>query len=86
MFAKPFSLILVYVVACFNLLFILSPFLAVLLPFIDYQKGEFIISGSIFSKLIDAFGFAHRGLMVYGYKVTKDDGAVFMPAAKSALP
>ena len=56
MFAKPFSLILVYVVACFNLLFILSPFLAVLLPFIDYQKGEFIISGSIFSKLIDLFG------------------------------
>ncbi len=56
MFAKPFSLILVYVVACFNLLFILSPFLAFLLPFIDYQKGEFIISGSIFSKLIDIFG------------------------------
>ena len=56
MFAKPFSLILVYVITCFNLLFILSPFLAILLPFIDYQKGEFIISGSIFGKLVDVFG------------------------------
>jgi Zn-dependent protease with chaperone function len=57
MFAKPFSLILVYIITCFNLLFILSPFLAILLPFIDYQKGEFIISGSIFGKLVDVFGF-----------------------------
>ena len=57
MLAKPFSLILVYTIACFNLLFILSPFLAILLPFIDYQKGQFIISGSIISKLIDVFGF-----------------------------
>ena len=55
MFAKPFSLILVYIIACFNLLFILSPFLAFLLPFIDYQKGEFIISGSIFAKLFHVF-------------------------------
>lgn len=53
MFAKPFSLILIYIIACFNLLFILSPFLAILLPFIDYQKGAFIISGSILQKVFD---------------------------------
>ena len=56
MFAKPFSLILIYLVACFNLLFILSPFLAVLLPFIEYQRGAFVISGSVFEKIIDVFG------------------------------
>ncbi len=53
MFAKPFSLILIYIIACFNLLFILSPFLAILLPFIDYQKGAFVISGSILQKIFD---------------------------------
>jgi alanyl-tRNA synthetase len=42
---------------CFNLLFILSPFLAILLPFIDYQNGNFVISDSIFSRIIDVFGF-----------------------------
>lgn len=56
MFAKPFSLILIYLVSCFNLLFILSPFLAVVLPFIEFQRGAFVISGSIIEKVFDVFG------------------------------
>ena len=34
-------------------------------------------------RLENTFGCAHRGLKVYGYKVTKDDAGVYMPATKS---
>ena len=47
MLAKFISLILVFIVCCFNLLFVLSPFIAVLIPFIDFNKGSFVISTSI---------------------------------------
>ena len=34
-------------------------------------------------RLENTFGHAHRGLNVYGFKVTKDDAGVYMPATKS---
>jgi len=58
MLAKFLSLILVFIVCCFNLLFVLSPFLAILIPFIDYQSGVFIISTPIIIIALKIFSTA----------------------------
>lgn len=58
MFAKFFILTLVYIVCLCNLLFILSPFLAFLLPFVEYNNGFVMVSSPLFFALFKIFSTA----------------------------
>lgn len=51
MFAKPINLILVYIVAVFNLAILSSPFLAALVAYISRNRHNFAISDDIITKL-----------------------------------
>jgi len=55
MFAKLLSIALVFLVCCFNILYILTPFLAILIPFIDFKSGVFIISRILFDNVFSLF-------------------------------
>ena len=55
MFAKLISIALIFIVCCFNVLYILTPFLAVLIPFIDFNNGQFIISRILFNNVLSLF-------------------------------
>ncbi len=55
MFAKPFNFILVYVVTVFNMTILVSPLVAILIPFIDRRRLTLNISGSMLSQLEMAF-------------------------------
>jgi len=55
MLSKLIILVLVYIVCLCNLLFVLSPFLAFLLPFIDYQNGVFSVSSPLVFGLLKVF-------------------------------
>lgn len=51
MFAKPFNLVLVYIVTVFNMAILSSPLIAFLIPFINYKSQTLEISDSILAKL-----------------------------------
>lgn len=51
MFAKPISLILVYIVTVFNLVVIFSPFLAFTIPFINFENNSIIVNSSLYQKI-----------------------------------
>ncbi|GDX35573.1 protease HtpX [Alphaproteobacteria bacterium] len=51
MFAKPFKLILIYLLTIINITFVLTPLLAAIAPFIDYSKNGVSIDYNIFQKL-----------------------------------
>lgn len=46
MLFKPLNIILIYLVCCCNLLYISAPFLAFLIPFVEFNRGVFTISTS----------------------------------------
>ncbi len=50
MFAKPFNLILVYIVTVFNLVILACPLIVLLIPFVDKKSLNLQISGDILSK------------------------------------
>ncbi len=50
MFAKPFNLILVYILTIFNLAILSCPLIALLIPFVDRRSFTLQISDSIFAK------------------------------------
>ena len=51
MFAKPFSLVLVYVVTIFNVVVLASPVLASLIPFIQLKHNSIIIENELYLKV-----------------------------------
>jgi len=55
MFAKPISLILVYIVTIFNVVVLASPVLAALVPFVHFQNHTLIIENNILQDLKFAF-------------------------------
>jgi len=56
MFAKPISLILVYVVTIFNMVVLLCPILAAVAPFLHFENSVITIENNLLQKL--KFGFA----------------------------
>jgi Zn-dependent protease with chaperone function len=57
MFSKPINLILVYIVTIFNVMVLLSPVIALAVPFIEFKSSAIIIESGIFNKLKFAFFF-----------------------------
>ena len=55
MVAKLLSIALVFIVCCFNILYITTPFLAILIPFIDFNNGVFIVSRILFNNVFSVF-------------------------------
>lgn len=55
MFAKPISILLVYVVTIFNIAILATPLLAVAAPFINFSNNVITIDYSVFSKIKFAF-------------------------------
>jgi Zn-dependent protease with chaperone function len=51
MFSKPFSLILVYVLTVFNILVLISPLAAALVPLIDFRTQTLEIDPSLYQKI-----------------------------------
>ncbi|MDA0902335.1 MAG: hypothetical protein O3B09_02870, partial [Proteobacteria bacterium] len=51
MFAKPFNLILVYILSIFNFIILLLPILALALPFIDFEGGKIVTSSKVIYSL-----------------------------------
>lgn len=51
MFAKPINLILVYVLTVFNILVVISPFTAALIPLIDFKTHTLEINQDIYLKI-----------------------------------
>jgi len=51
MFSKPFNLILVYVVTVFNMIVLVSPIMAGLLPFVDFKRHVISIDYDIYQKI-----------------------------------
>jgi Zn-dependent protease with chaperone function len=67
MITKPLTLIFVYLICCINILLILTPFLAIILPFINYQHFNFNITNNIqydFTSTIFLFFFIIYFLML----------------------
>lgn len=54
MFSKPINLILVYIVTTCNIVVLMSPFLAVITPFIQFRRDTIIIQNEIYQRLIFA--------------------------------
>ncbi len=50
MFAKPFNLLLVYVVTVFNIAILSSPLIALLVPFVDHKSSTLNLSDGILAK------------------------------------
>ena len=57
MFAKPFSLVLVYIVTVFNIVLLLSPVLALIVPFVKIQNNLLVLDNDIFQKVKFVFLF-----------------------------
>ncbi len=57
MFAKPFSLILVYIVTIFNIAVLASPILAISLPFMDFKNHILNIDYGTYQKIKFGFNF-----------------------------
>ncbi|MFZ9470056.1 MAG: M48 family metalloprotease [Rickettsiales bacterium] len=55
MFAKLLSIALVFIVCCFNILYILTPFIAILIPFIDFNSGVLVVSRILFNNVFSLF-------------------------------
>ncbi len=55
MFAKPFNLVLVYIVTTFNLVILASPLVALVLPFASFKNNSLIIEDGIYQKVKLAF-------------------------------
>ncbi|MBM5783047.1 MAG: hypothetical protein FJ368_06495, partial [Pelagibacterales bacterium] len=51
MFAKPISLILVYIVTIINIFVIFSPFLALVIPFVDVQNSTIVLNSGLYQKI-----------------------------------
>lgn len=51
MFSKPFSLALVYIITIFNILTLLSPVIAIALPFIEFRNNVILIENGLYEKL-----------------------------------
>ncbi|MBU6339107.1 MAG: M48 family metalloprotease [Rickettsiales bacterium] len=50
MFSKPINLILVFLITVFNIVILLTPFLAMLLPFMNFEGNVLIVSDTIYQK------------------------------------
>ncbi|MES2960953.1 MAG: M48 family metalloprotease [Pseudomonadota bacterium] len=57
MFAKPISLILVYVVTIFNIVILASPVLAVIVPFVQFNDNTIVIENDLFQRVKFVFLF-----------------------------
>jgi Zn-dependent protease with chaperone function len=57
MFAKPFSLVLVFVVTIFNMLILASPIIATAAPFISFQHNTISVDYDVYSRTMFAFFF-----------------------------
>ena len=55
MFAKPFNLVLVYIVTIFNITVLISPVLAAAIPFIHFHKDFISVDQSVFDDMKLAF-------------------------------
>jgi len=51
MFAKPLSLILVYVVTIFNIVILASPVLAIIVPFMQFSNSTIVIENDLFQRV-----------------------------------
>jgi Zn-dependent protease with chaperone function len=58
MLTKLINLVLIFIVCCCNFLFVLSPFLAILVPFIEYNGKEFYIATVIVVAVLKIFSMA----------------------------
>lgn len=50
MFSKPINLILVFLLTVFNIVILLVPFLAMLLPFMNFEGNVLVVSDTIYQK------------------------------------
>ena len=65
MFAKPFKLILIYILTIVNITFVLAPFLAFIAPFIDYSRNGVVIDYNLYQKIKIAFSTAVFGISFF---------------------
>jgi hypothetical protein len=55
MFAKPINLVSLYIICCLNLIFISTPFLAIIYPLISLTKASNLLSSYFSSKILGLF-------------------------------
>jgi len=58
MFAKPFKLILIYILTIVNITFVFAPFLAMIAPFVEFSKSGIVMDYNLYQKIKIAFATA----------------------------
>ncbi len=57
MFAKPVNLILVYIITTINIVVMMVPMLAIIVPFVEFKSNIIIIDHNLYHKLVFAINF-----------------------------